>query len=86
MTLDHEPLCTMATDRREPVSTNSNELATAIGLYLLGEISLGKASERVGLSRWEMQDLLEELDIDTRQGPRTLEELQAEVDVALELE
>jgi hypothetical protein len=33
--MDHEPLYTMATDRREPVSTNSNELATAIGLYLL---------------------------------------------------
>jgi predicted HTH domain antitoxin len=65
---------------------DSTELATAIGLYLLGEISLGKASERVGLSRWEMQDLLEELDIDMRQGPRTLEELQADVDVALELE
>ena len=84
--MDHEPLSAMATDRREPVSTNSNELATAIGLYLLGEISLGKASKRVGLSRWEMQDLLKELDIDTRQGPRTLEDLQAGVDVALEFE
>jgi predicted HTH domain antitoxin len=76
----------MATDRRERISADSNELATAIGLYLLGEISLGKASERVGLSRWEMQDLLEALDIDTRQGPRTLEELQVDVGVALELE
>jgi predicted HTH domain antitoxin len=76
----------MATDRRESVTTDSSELATAIGLYLLGEISLGKASERVGLSRWEMQDLLAELDIDTRQGPRSLEEVQAEVDVALEIE
>lgn len=67
-------------------SSDSTDLATAIGLSLLGEISLGKASERVGLSRWEMQDLLEELDIDTRQGPRTLEELQADVDVVLAVE
>ncbi|MFT4920857.1 MAG: putative HTH domain antitoxin [Haloarculaceae archaeon] len=76
----------MATDRRESVTTDSSELATAIGLYLLGEISLGKASERVGLSRWEMQDLLAELDVDTRQGPRSFEEAQSEVDVALEIE
>jgi predicted HTH domain antitoxin len=67
-------------------SQHSTDLATAIGLYLLGEISLGKASERAGLSRWEMQDLLKELDIDTRQGPRTLEDLQADLDVALEFE
>jgi predicted HTH domain antitoxin len=67
-------------------SHHSTTIATAIGLYLLGEISLGKTSERVGLSRWEMQDLLKEFDIDTRQGPRTLEEVQAEVDVAPELE
>lgn len=67
-------------------SLDSTDLATAIGLYLLGEISLGKASERAGLSRWEFQALLEELDVETRQGPRTLEDLQAEVDVALDLD
>jgi predicted HTH domain antitoxin len=65
---------------------DSRELATAIGLYLLDEINVGKASERVGLSRWEMQDLLAELDVDTREGLHSLEEVQAEVDVALKIE
>lgn len=67
-------------------SLDSTDLATAIGLSLLGETSLGKASERAGLSRWELQALLEELDVETRHGPRTLEDLQAEVDVALDLD
>lgn len=76
----------MATDRPDPPTANTNEFATAIGLFLLGEISLGKAAERVGLSRWEMQEFLEELGIDPRQGPQSLDDLQREVDVAIDLE
>ena len=33
-------------------------LATAIGDYVLGEVSLGNAAEKAGLSRWEFEDRL----------------------------
>lgn len=76
----------MATDRPDPSADATDELATAVGLYLLGEISLGRAGERVGLTRWEMREFLDELGIDTHQGPRSVEDLRDEVDVALDLE
>ncbi|MFH5801840.1 UPF0175 family protein [Haladaptatus sp. CMAA 1911] len=37
---------------------NKEYLATTIGLYVLGEISLGKAAERTGVTRWEMEEIL----------------------------
>jgi predicted HTH domain antitoxin len=40
-------------------SDASDELATAVSQYALGEISLGKAAESAGMSRWEFEELLE---------------------------
>jgi len=48
----------MATDRRRNAVEDKQELATTIGLYVLSEISLGKAAERTGVTRWEMEELL----------------------------
>jgi len=42
----------MATDRRRNAVEDKQELATTIGLYVLSEISLGKAAERTGVTRW----------------------------------
>ena len=61
-------------------------LATAIGRYVLGEFSLGKAAETVGLTRWEFEQLLEESGFTALYGPRSTDELQAEVKVALDLD
>ncbi|WP_138004417.1 UPF0175 family protein [Halalkalirubrum salinum] len=60
----------------------SDELATVIGQYALGEISLGKAAESAGMSRWEFEELLEEAGFTALYGPRTDDDLQAELDVA----
>lgn len=68
---------------REPAD---DDLATAIGQYVLGEISLGKAAENVGMTRWEFEELLQEAGFTALYGPRTAEDLQDEVDVALDLE
>ena len=68
----------MATDRRR-VDVDTDELATTIGLYVRGEISLGKAAERVGISRWEMQDLLKESGVDPRLGPTDFEDAEDEI-------
>jgi predicted HTH domain antitoxin len=66
--------------------TPDDELATAIGQYVLGEISVGKAAERAGMTRWEFEDLLEEVGFDALYGPRTREQLAEEIDVAREIE
>lgn len=76
----------MASDRGTADTGNSTELAETIGLYALGEISLGKAAERVGVSRWEMKDTLREAGVELRLGPQNESELADEVDVALDLE
>jgi predicted HTH domain antitoxin len=45
---------------REP----TDELATAVGRYVLGELSLGKAAEEAGMSRWEFEEVLKDADFD----------------------
>lgn len=65
---------------------DDDALATAIGQYILGEISLGKAAEQVGLTRWEFEELLTEAGFTTLYGPRTREQLDDELNVALDRE
>ena len=75
----------MATDRRG-AGSDTEEVATAIGLYVLDEISLGKAAERLGVTRWEMRDILEESGIDTKLGPEDMEEAREEIENVREFE
>ena len=76
----------MAPDRRSPHVDDTEELATTIGLYALGEISLGKAAERTGVTRWEMEEILSEADIEVGLGPQDMEDIEDEVDTALDIE
>ena len=76
----------MATDRRSDAVDDKEELATTIGLYVLGEISLGKAAERTGVTRWEMEEILQEAGVELRLGPQSMEELGDEVDITLDRE
>ena len=76
----------MATDRRSNPVEDKEQFATTIGLYVLGEISLGKAAERTGVTRWEMEEILQEAGVELSLGPQSIEELEDEVDVALNLE
>lgn len=64
----------------------SDDLPTAIGEYVLGEISLGKAAERAGLTRWRFEEVLEEAGFTALYGPRTREELEDELDVVRDTE
>ena len=70
----------MASSRGEP----SDELATAIGWYVLGDRSLGRAAEAAGLSRWEFEAVLEEAGFAALYGPRTDDQLRREIDVTLD--
>lgn len=62
-----------------------DELAIAIGRYVLGEISLGKAAETVDMTRWEFEELLQEVGFTALYGPRSGEGLQDEIDVAADM-
>ena len=69
----------MGTDRHR-VDPETEELATTIGLYVLREISLGKAAERYGVSRWEMQDILKDHGVEPRLGPTDMDEAKEEIE------
>lgn len=58
----------------------------ALQAYLADDISLGKAADLLGLSRFELQDRFLRLEVPLRLGPATLEEAQAEVAAALKLD
>lgn len=75
----------MATDRRG-AEVDTDELATTIGLYVLGEISLGKAAERVGVTRWEMRELLEEHGVEPRLGPTDMDDAADEIEAIRDFE
>lgn len=68
----------MASTSGEP----TDELATAVGRYVLGELSLGRAAEEAGMSRWEFEEVLEDAGFSSLYGPRTDDELRRELDVA----
>jgi predicted HTH domain antitoxin len=72
----------MASSSSEP----PDKLATAVGRYVLGDLSLGRAAEAAGMSRWEFEELLEEAGFTSLYGPRTDEHLRQEIDVTLDLD
>jgi predicted HTH domain antitoxin len=72
----------MASTSREP----TDELATAVGQYVLGELSLARAAEEAGVSRWEFEEILEDAGFTSLYGPRTDDKLQRELDVARNLD
>lgn len=73
--------CAIADRERE-----SDPDAEALHAYLADEISLGKAADLLGLSRFELQERFLRLGVPLRLGPATLEEAQAEVKAALSIE
>lgn len=66
------------------VTVDRDELASVIGEYALGDLSLGKAAKKVGVSRLRMQEILLEVGVQPRIGPASEEEARNEVDTALE--
>lgn len=63
-----------------------DDLVTAVGRYVLGEVSLGKAAGIAGLSRWEFEEVLQEAGVPIQYGPRTREEVVDEVDTARDID
>jgi predicted HTH domain antitoxin len=61
----------------EPASDAARK-AIVLGLLREAKISQGKAAELLGISRWEMMDLIVEHQIPT--GPQTVEEIELELE------
>lgn len=76
----------MASNRFDDVETavDRDELASIIGKYALGDVSLGNAAEQVGVSRLRMQEILLAVGVQPRIGPESEEEARNEVENALE--
>ena len=58
---------------------DDHEVATVIGLYALGELTLGEAADRLDVSRTRMRDLLREAGVELRIGPRSTDEAMDEL-------
>lgn len=67
------------------VEPGDDEVATAVGQYVLGRISLGKAAEYVDTTRWEFEALLREAGLTALYCPRSSDQLADEIDGALDL-
>lgn len=67
-------------------TSDRDELATTIGLYALGELTLGEAARRLDVSKITMREILHESGVRVRLGPRTREEAVDEVEAALNIE
>ena len=52
-----------------------------VGLYLDGNISLGKAAEMLDTNRWELMDRFREQGVSLPLGPQTVEELKRDIQV-----
>jgi predicted HTH domain antitoxin len=64
---------------REATDLRAGDVNEVIHRYLDEQISLAKASEILGLSRYELMERFERLEIPLRLGPETLEDAQEEI-------
>lgn len=73
----------MTPDQLDRQDFNDPDFATIIGLYVLDEITLGKAAEQAGKTRWEMEEFLRDNGVEVHYGPREKVEVQEEIETAL---
>ena len=64
---------------RETNDLQVGDVNEVMRLYLDEQVSLAKASEMLGLSRYELMEHFERLGIPLRLGPETLEDAQEEI-------
>lgn len=81
--LDHRLL--QALVRLATGAEGQEEEDSILRRYLDEELSLAKLAEMLGVSRFELQESFERLDLPVRLGPATLEEARDEVKVARDL-
>lgn len=78
----------LALEDNRPNETDSDLQATwnrVLSAYLDVNISLGRAAKLLNLSRFELQDRLNRLDLPLRLGPQSIEDAVREIDAARDL-
>jgi predicted HTH domain antitoxin len=71
----------------DSLSTDTDDrLAAAVGQYALGELTMGQAAERAGLSRFELRATLRASSIELRMGSEDHEAALRETEVARAVE
>jgi len=68
------------------VDADTEDPSTRFGLYSLGDSSLGKPDEWVGVSRWEIWGLLVDKGVDPHLGPTDMEDAAEDIMNAREFE
>ena len=71
--------------RETTADGDRTRLATIIGRYALGDLTLGQAAEQAEVSRPEMRRILSENGVTLRLGPQNDEEADSEVRTALDI-
>ncbi|WP_367175812.1 UPF0175 family protein [Haloarcula rubripromontorii] len=69
----------MPSNRAETTDDN-RRLATAIGLYVLGEETLGGAAEHADISKQRMKMILSDRGVEIRLGPRDTTDAKSELE------
>lgn len=62
-------------NNRSQTFPQDDDLATVIGLYALGEYSLGEAADHLDISQLWMRDILKDAGVELRLGASSKEEL-----------
>ncbi|WP_097381385.1 hypothetical protein [Natrinema ejinorense] len=65
---------------------DDEEVATVVGLHVLGELTVTEGADRLGIDPGEFRDILLEADVVPRHGPATRQDIDDEIDVARRIE
>jgi GTP-sensing pleiotropic transcriptional regulator CodY len=75
----------MSTDLRA-VDEVKEDLATAVGLFVLSDCTLPEAADRAGVTRWEVENALETAGLAEQFGIETDEDVAGQIDDLLDRE
>lgn len=65
---------------------DDEEVATVVGLHVLGEISIEEGADRLDVDPAYLRRILEDAGVIPRQGPATLQDVYDEISVARRIE
>lgn len=69
-----------------PQRHTDHDLATVVGLYALGEIGVREGAERLDMDPADLRDILEDAGLQSPNGPRSIDDIDEEVEVAKRIE
>lgn len=68
----------------QTVADIDTDVATAVGLWVLGAASLGRAADIAGTTRWKVEAAIENAGVAERVGPKNEGDIAGEIDALLD--